>query len=67
MKEKENNTVPTYIILELCLELRREVDTQCYRPYPSYITEADFKMVKSSRKKQRHQQGKLPIEQISHF
>lgn len=40
VKERENNTLPTYIIPELCSELRREVAAQCYRPYPSYVTEA---------------------------
>lgn len=39
-KEKENTTLPTYIIPKLCSELRREVDAQCYCPCPSYITEA---------------------------
>lgn len=40
MKENENDsTLPTYFILKLCFKLRREVDTQCYRLYPLYVTE----------------------------
>ena len=38
MKENKNNsTLPTYFILKLCLELRREVGIQCYHLYPLNI------------------------------
>lgn len=49
MMETENNTLPTCIIPELCLELRREMDIQCY--LYSYLTEALIFKIKSSRKR----------------
>lgn len=52
MMETENNTLPTCIIPELCLELRREMDIQCYHLY-SYLTEALIFKIKSSRKKKK--------------
>lgn len=51
--ETENNTLPTCIIPELCLELRREMDIQCYHLY-SYLTEALIFKIKSSRKKKKN-------------